>query len=374
MIKSFAILLLLVSFNSFSQTTYPIASFGNVGYSLKLTTVTSGLSGVDFTLTGVNYSWDYSTLGRTSNAPETILNPDNTGYKIPFITLCTYNTNNPFSCNTKWNDLTDVAFLELDSLATPILTIYDVTALMSKKNNVLVTNIQGAKVADSSNNVVPITTEFIDKDTVYAFPLNYLNTHSSNGKWEVDLTPVGRDIALKVSYTRTYTVEGWGELITPFKTHTDVLKVRTVINEIDSLRYQTFNFGVPRKTVKYTWFDAAYGMPVMEATGQIDPLNNETITQVTYLDSTTIAGIYEIQKAKVVLYPNPANQILTVKLVDNIKADNIKIFSIAGILLKEINTINAHNLIDISFLTQGSYLVQVSNKNTVIYNTKLIKN
>jgi hypothetical protein len=363
----------IFSLQSFSQATYNMSNYGGVGYFLKLTTVTSSIGSVDFSLTGANYNWDYSTLGMNSNQIESILNPDNTGYKVPFITRCTFSTGNPFACNSKWNDLTDIAYLELDSLSTPILTIYDVTALMSLKNNVLVANIQGAKAADSGSIVVPITSEFINKDTVYAFPLNYLNQHSSKGKWEVDLNSIGRDIALKVSYTRTYEVEGWGELITPYKTHASVLKVKTIIDEIDSLRYQTFNFGLPRKTVKYTWFDPAYGMPIMEALGQIDLLNNETITQVKYLDSSTIAGIYEVNTNKVRLYPNPTSDYLTISNNNDFKFNSIKLYSLSGKLITNFSYEKGSE-INVVDLCKGVYRVVFFNDNTELGNANFIKN
>lgn len=372
MIKLITLVFLLFSISAFSQATYTMSNYGGVGYSLKLTTVTSGLGSQDFSLTGANYNWDYSSLGRNSNQPEEILNPDNTGYKVPYITQCTFSSGNPFACNTKWNDFTDIATLELDSLATPILTIYDVTALMSIKNNVLVTNIQGAKAADSGNIVVPITSEYIDKDTVYAFPLNYLNQHTSKGKWEVDLNSIGRDIALKVSYTRSYEVEGWGELITPYKTHLSVLKVKTIIDEIDSVRYQTFSFGIPRKTVKYTWFDPAYGLPVMEATGQIDIFNMETITQVKYLDSTTFAGINEVNLPQLNIYPNPATDNLKI-LGNNNQYNVLRIYSLAGKLIETFKVNSNENTINVSELKKGYYLLKAFNNEKQVGVVRLIK-
>ena len=373
MIKLFIFSTLFLSLHSFSQATYTMSNHGGVGYSLKLTTVTSGLTSSDFSLTGANYNWDYSTLGRNSNQPESILNSDNTGYKIPFITQCTFSTGNPFACNSKWNDLTDIAYLELDSLSTPILTIYDVTALMSLKNNVLVTNMQGAKAADSGSVVVPITSEFIEKDTVYVFPLNYLNQNSSKGKWEVDLSSIGRDIALKVSYTRTYEVEGWGELITPYKTHASVLKIKTIIDEIDSVRYQTFSFGIPRKTVKYTWFDPNYGMPVMEAIGQIDIFNSETITQVTYLDSSVVVGINELKLNELAFYPNPAKDLITISNSLKKEFNSVKIYALTGNLIKEFNVLKENNTINIGDLNKGSYIIKLLKDNKEVGVSKLIK-
>lgn len=363
---------LIMSLSVSSQIIYTSNNLGNAGYSLKLTTVNSGMSGFDFSLTGASYSWDYSTLGRDFNQQEEILNPDNTGYKVPFITQCTFSSGNPFACNTSWNNLTDIAFLELDSLVTPILTVYDVTALSSINSNVLVTNIQGAKAADSGNVVVPITSEYIDKDTVYAFPLNYLNQHTSKAKWQVDLNSIGRDIALKVSYTRSYEVEGWGSITTPYKIHSNVLKVKTVIDEIDSVRYQTFSFGIPRKTVKYTWFDPAYGMPIMEATGQIDIFNSETITQVKYLDSTTVAGIKEHDIKEFKLYPNPASDFINIAEV-GYDFTQINFYSVSGKLVKEYKAVNNSNKINISYLNKGSYIVKFYNQKELVGISRLIK-
>ncbi len=355
--KITTLVLALIATGAMSQTTYNVGDYGTPGYGFKQTVNINNLGLFDFAQTGTNHTWNYATLTQEDNALKEVLDPNSTDYHNVWIAACSFNTGNPVQCNTDWNALTDIARIELDSLATPLLTVYELTSLMELTGNDLIINIEGAKVKDTAGNIIPVTADFEDVDTALVFPLNYNNTHTSKGKWRVDLNPLGYDIILVVSYTRNYTVEGWGSLVTPYKLHNDVLKMRTQIDEIDSLYYNGFPFGQPRTVVQYTWFDPGYGMPVMEATGQKSG-STETMERLTYLDSTVI-GINEDNLTQLSVFPNPTTEKLTVDFKESVEYTHAVIMDATGkVMLSNIKNIKS---IDVTTLAKGSYFVGIYN-------------
>jgi peroxidase len=62
-------------------------------------------------------------------------------------------------------------------------------------------------------------------------------------------------------------------------------------------------------------------------------------------------------------FPNPASKVLNINLGDATTSVNVKIFTIAGVLVKTINTVpgNSNVSINISSLSKGTYFVQVEN-------------
>lgn len=363
--------LFLAGINGFSQITYQASNYGTAGYSFKQSRTTLNLSTFDFATTGTGYTWNFSGLQKEQNKVEEILSASGTGYQAAYIGQCILNGGNPLTCNSNWNDYADQGRLIADSLNAQLFMIYDVTSILSFSGNDLVVNIQGAKVEDTSGNRVPITSEYIDKDTVYNFPLSYGNTFSSHGKWEIDMNPVGFDLRIIADYDRTYEVDGWGSLITPYKYHSDVLRVRTEIDEIDSAFFNGFPFANPRLTVQYSWFDLNYGLPVMEAIGTIAG-GVEQITVVTYLDSTDYSSISENQLASFEIYPNPAQDELNISYDDELRYNRMSIMSMEG---KEVlSTQTLTNKINISSLDKGTYLIGLFNDNTPLGIKKFTKN
>ncbi len=81
-------------------------------------------------------------------------------------------------------------------------------------------------------------------------------------------------------------------------------------------------------------------------------------------------GVDENQKEKFSIFPNPAQDVLQVK-IDNIKNVTYAIIDITGKIVQS-NTLNGES-IDISRLATGVYSLQLSNKETVLGGRKFIK-
>jgi hypothetical protein len=335
-----------------------------------MTTVTAGVPFFDFDTTGANMTWDYSAMGKDINGFKNTVTPSASGYQTAFITQCVL-SGGGLGCLTKWNNLTDLGSVDLDSMNLVVLSLYNVTTLMTNGNNKLVGTIKGLKVKDTSGLTVPLVAEYTHKDTILQFPLTYLDSKQSNGEWGLDLSSIGQNISYKSAYQRNYTVEGWGKLITPFKTYNNVLKIKTVLNQVDSINYLGTSFGIPQKIIEYTWYDVNYKLPIMKAEG-LEVVGITTINTVLYHDTVRyFPGVSEINNLSslISLYPNPTKDKLTIQFAQDILITNYRILDITG---KEISNNKFSISISVSNLEKGSYFIQFMNENKFVGIKKFI--
>ncbi len=352
-----------------TQISYTSSNYASGNYSMPMTTVTSGLLTENFDTTGSNVTWDYSALGMDASGNRFTVTPSSSGYQAPFISQCVL-AGGGFTCLTKWNSLTNIGVLDIDSLDALVFTLYDVMTMAKKTNNKLIGNVKGLKIKDSTGISIPIITEYSSPDTILNFPFTYLDSNSSYGAWGLDLSSIGQNIQYKVTYNRKWKTEGWGTLITPYQTHSNVLKVKTTLDQMDSVVFFSTPLGIPRKIVEYTWYDATFGLPVMKAEG-IEVLGITTINSVQYYD-TRVVGITERQTENLdlTLYPNPASNVLfiTQKTEANM---TYEIFNIEG---QTVIPQTKNKAIDIVHLTPGTYFVRAMNEaNKTVQFQKFIK-
>jgi len=199
-------------------------------------------------------------------------------------------------------------------------------------------------------------------ETHYKFPTNYEDTFSTRGYTYIDLNPV-TDFKLKQYRQRTSVVDGFGTLITPFGTF-EVLRIKSVINELDSV-YQTFFGGgswnvLPLTvTTEYEWWAQGKDEAMLKI---VATENNGTpqIRSIEYqdiylgLDASLEENSFEFN-----LVPNPANNLISI--TSDLAIEQIKVIGLDGsVVLKQ----NANNVskatIEISTLQTGVYFVEVS--------------
>ncbi|MCG3166722.1 MAG: hypothetical protein POELPBGB_02503 [Bacteroidia bacterium] len=89
------------------------------------------------------------------------------------------------------------------------------------------------------------------------------------------------------------------------------------------------------------------------------------------LTSSSI-GVEENEASGILIYPNPANDILTLELPDNLTKRKLEIMDLTGHAVLEISNFNVNSRIDISSLASGVYCVRVSSS-VENYSTKLVK-
>mgnify|MGYP001949680983 FL=1 len=351
-----------------SQLSYTSGYHASGSYSQPMTTVSAGIFAFDFDTTGANITWDYNLLGMDLSGRKYTVTPASSGYQAPFITQCIL-SGGGFTCLTKWNRLTNLGMVDLDSLNAVVFTLYDVMTMAKKSSSHLIGNIKGLKIKDTNGLTVPVVTEYANADTIFTFPFTYQDSGKSYAQWGLDLNSIGQNIQYKVTYDRNWVVEGWGKLITPYQTHHNVLKVKTTLNQVDSVIFMTTPFGIPRKIVEYTWYDANFGLPIMKAEG-IESIGIVTITSVQYYD-TRIVGLSEDSKESIFsVYPNPTSSILNIVNTNK----NVVAYRIVDIQGKIIITSKISNSINVDSYPSGIYMIQLLNEsNSVIDSQKFVK-
>jgi hypothetical protein len=108
-------------------------------------------------------------------------------------------------------------------------------------------------------------------DVIYKFPLNFGSIDSSNSAFEIN-TPLLTALYYRQSQKRVNVVDGWGSLKLPYSGTYDVLRVKSIIGGSDTIHVDTgivnFGFRIPRLTeVQYKWLAKGQEEPVLTVTG-----------------------------------------------------------------------------------------------------------
>lgn len=281
----FILLLLFSTFFVFSQPAYQASDYAGIDSNYITSKVPSAeVAAKDFSITGENYTWDYSDLGITSQNQYEFIDPGNSGYYQAFMFNCIANGGNPFSCQDDWEAISNLAKPELDSITIAQFHFQN-GVIFYNKTNVLENTMLGITY-NNEGTEIPIPIIYEIPDTIYRFPISYQDQDSSFSKYTVDLTDAGIDFVYKRHQNRYNHVEGYGEIITPYKSFSNTIKIRTLLVSQDTITYQGTTTPIPQTTeVIYTWFDADYGNPVFQAKGNILPGNIEVYNNATFIDT-----------------------------------------------------------------------------------------
>ncbi len=249
-------------------------------------------AGIDVSLTGPSFSWDFSSLIPSSQRIDSFVDEAATNalFSIVFI-------DNSFN-NNRANQATPSGDFNLGTLIslTGVYNFY-YNSSASYKQVGLGANVNG----------IPLPITYSPHDIVYKLPLQYPSSDSSASGYVIDLTST-LGIYYKVNKTRNNEVDGWGSLTTPFGTF-DVLRVHSTVVQRDSLYLDTlgagFNFP-PLTTHEYKWLGTGQGIPLL----QMNTSAGGVVTQILYKDSLrSLVGIDELnpvdQSFKV--FPNPTS-------------------------------------------------------------------
>ncbi len=353
------IFLVVALFSSFistavAQLTIGTSDLPSAGDTFRLS-VANPLAGADYTLTGPNYTWDFSTLTSQSQRVDTFLSVSATSivFNVVFANV-NFNPNraNMASGGADFN-LGTVAVNDVYNF------YYNGTSGFSQVGF-------GATIAG-----LPAPFTYDLKDFVYSFPLDYGDIDTSRSSYQVDLTST-LGLYFKVNRTRINQVDGWGSLTTPYGTH-NVLRVRTVITERDSVYIDSLGFGLnlpPFTNIEYKWLGAGEGVPLLQANANA----NGVVNQVLYREGLAVnTGVATKNEGNgVELYPNPVTDKLNIANTTGASASfGITLLDLQGkIVLDEqmfiaAGTSVAVNLSDLQ-LSPGNYLVRVYDETSAL--------
>lgn len=251
--------------------------------------IAAPLAGADYTLTGANYTWDFSLLAPQSQRVDTILPLSATSslYTVLFSDFIL----NPY----RSNQATQGPDFSLGTISvTGVYNFYYNSSASYRQSGF------GASI-----NGIPAPVGYDPKDIIYSFPLDYGDVDTSFSSYEIDQTAtIG--LFFRVNRTRVNEVDGWGTLITPYGT-TNVLRVKTTITEEDSVYYSGLGFGLnlpPFTNIEYKWLGNGEGVPVLQA----NATGAGAIGQVLYRDNAVFNVGVPLQAAQGehAVYPNPS--------------------------------------------------------------------
>jgi len=300
----------------------------------------------NYTQTGTNYTWDFSTLLSLSEGLRSFKSSLLTPYAFYFLSFNEYGEK--------------IA----DTLGAGPIAITDYYNFYKKQ-----TSPVNAFVADGVGmtfSSVPVPSYYSDKDELYIFPMTYPQYDSTTFKFST----VSNSL-LPITYSkggyRVTKVDGWGKVITPYDTVSCLRLISTqYANDTikTSLGPITVPFGFANFQRSYQWMSTNSKIPFLEITGS---LVNEvfSITQVRYRGYHKILAnpvkITELsEEAAIQFYPNP--------VIDKIRinawpedARSFEVFTLQGkkLMSETLSPANKNKDIDVGVLDKGVYIFRI---------------
>ena len=312
----------------------------------------------DYTTTGSNYTWDFSTLDSTGQGIRKFEPSSATPYFFYFF---------PPKYGEKTVDSVPIPAIPLGGTTISIKNIYS----FYKKNGTASFNAEGLGLTLSG---IPIgtTAQGNDDDELYMFPLNYTDRDSTTFNFS---TPTFSAIPFtyKKHGYRITEADGWGTITTPYGTAA-CLRVVTTQYSIDTIKISAlpapFNkIGFPNYARSYQWLTLGEKIPYLEVSGTVIA-GNFTPTQARYRDVIrSFVGIKEESTSLVVsVFPNPSTNQLTVIVPKNDNSIKAELVDLTGKII--LSTTFANNsliankhTLDVSKFAKGMYVLNLSSAN-----------
>ncbi|MBE0641923.1 MAG: T9SS type A sorting domain-containing protein [Bacteroidales bacterium] len=328
------------------------------GDTLRLSTAIS-LNGIDPTLSGAGYTWDFSSLGSLSQAVDTFLAIT----AVPVLYQLFFN--NPLDPNK--------ANLALRTTGLDIIPGFEIGDVYEfyRSNSAQYAFLGYAGELSG----IPLPVKYDQPDVWYRFPLEYGDLDSSRSVFNLSLPGLGTFFSDR---KRKNIVDGWGQLTTPFGSF-QALRVRSEVVEYDSLYLDTLGggFAFNRIFTEYKWLAKGYDVPVLQVT-QEGPL-----ATVTYLDSadgggTSVKEPLAMEAEPLTVSVDPHSGTLLVSLQSNTPGRAYCLLNdIQGsqLLRQEVSIIAGGNSIALepaSRLKSGIYFLQLSDGERVWFSKFLV--
>ncbi len=318
---------------------------------LRYSIVASLGTAINLADTGTGISWNYSDLVPIAQNVDTYRKATDVSFLYFLISSSAYG----YKVADSLPGLSMV-------LPVPITNIY---TFFEKKTS---PNCFAAVAFAAEISGIPTPANYSQDDIWYRFPLNYGNVDSANFALNFSLASVG---SIKMAGTRKNRVDGWGTIQTPyFTTPTNCIRVRSEVNEVDSVAAGTVSFGIPRTYVDYKWLVNGTHYPALWVNTNIIA-GIETISSIRYFDSyrdLSTAGIApgtQNQYHKIVAYPIPAiNKQVQLNIPPTWNNYTVEIFDVQSKLV--LHTSN-NNKLNLSELPSGTYIARIINGSEIGY-------
>lgn len=270
---------LILSLNA--QITISSSAMPSAGDTLRYST-TSAL-GLDsaWKKPGASQQWDFSKLTATSQGLYEYKSANKTPYAFYFFGQLGLKT--------------------ADSLGAGPLVFKNIYSFYNKSTSVFKTDGVGYSYSG-----IPLSANYTDPDEVYQFPLQYHDSDVSTFRFVFSI-PGQTVFSFVQAGKRTNVVDAYGSIKTPYGTYSDVIRVRTFVDEVDTIASQFLNTPIARRTLSYKWLATTEKIPVLEIIGSVSPKGVFTPNTINwrdkYLGGTTtnplgINASFDVDKVK----------------------------------------------------------------------------
>lgn len=234
------------------------------GDTLRYSTASPADIGKGWMKKGGSQSWDFSTLKSNGSALYEYLSANKTPYAFYFFGQIGQKT--------------------ADSIGAGPFLFKDIYSFYTKSSTVFKTEGLGYQYSG-----FPLAAKYTDDDEIYSFPLEYNDSDVSTFRFVFSI-PGQTAISFIQGGKRTNVVDAWGSIKTPYKTYTDVLRVKTIVDEVDTIVSPLGKTPIPRKQVLYKFLATTERIPVLEVVGTENASGVFTPTVINYRDKYQSTG------------------------------------------------------------------------------------
>jgi hypothetical protein len=343
------ILIVTISSSANAQITITQSDLPQAGDNFILSNAFADLT-IDPEQTGANYSWNFGDVTAITSRADTFYNQSG----LPIIYQLFF-----FGANLADKSATSISFSQI--------TLEDVYQVFKSSAS----QFEQYGYAGTFSGV-PLPIVYNSKDVIYHLPLHYGDVDSSDSDFEFELPGL---IYFSQNRHRVNKVDGWGTITTPIGIF-NALRVKSTITDEDSIYVDTLGLGtnVAVKSYEYKWLAAGEGLPVFQINAE-DLFGIPVITQVIYQDTSFHTGVNEITanlNSVATLFPNPANQLIQIQIIKEIKHPlPITVSTASGKIFYHGTVTENLSFIDVSEWSNGLYFLEII-EDGIIHHLKLV--
>lgn len=205
--------------------------------------------------------------------------------------------------------------------------------------------------------------KYTDMQKVMQYPFAYNNSFTDTYRSVMTID----DMEMRSHGTVTVTADAWGTIALPSGTYNNALRLKSVLNNTDTMVTSSGSFVFGSTTTTYSWYVSGVKVPVFSITYIVSDFANIKSVEYVTESSTSIInpiGIAEDYKLEQ-NYPNPFNPSTTITF--SIRKSDFTSLKVYDILGKEVATLVNGNLsagtysadFDASQLTSGVYFYKL---------------
>ncbi|WP_313214456.1 T9SS type A sorting domain-containing protein [Soonwooa sp.] len=357
--KIYTVLLMaLLQSSVVAQVTYTFADYANAGDQADYFLGNVSTS-INFDLSGPNHQWNFSSIQNRSGKSVSYVDPNTTGYKNlwclseGFVNDCDTEFNNNYS--------TAIQLIEAPYTAGPNTVLENVYAHFNKTSTdfkLKMIGVKGVSFGTTFNMVL----NYQQPDLMYKFPMNYNDAYTENFSYSGNVQPQGFNLQVSGVGTRSNTVDGFGDLTIADQAFSNVLRLKTVSDQVLTTTQNGINQQRNVKLINYQWFSPNFKYPVLDVTA-VETNAGISTTEIRYLENSSTLATSSTKVKTNFIYPNPSQGNFKTNIPQN-DIRSIEVYNQNGQLVSK--------SLNLTHLNKGNYVIKIKTS-TETFTQKVIK-